>query len=117
MAAPIFHMAAGAPSPVAPFSHAVEVDGWICVTGQMPNDAANEAAPLPPDIAPVLRSDTNGQSPIVAGAPGWARLTTVSAARHSARAWASEPASATSNAPRGAAASPRARRGCGASRP
>lgn len=43
-------MAAGAPSPVAPFSHAVEVDGWVMVTGQMPNDAADEAAPLPPTI-------------------------------------------------------------------
>lgn len=35
-AAPIFHMIAGAPDPVAPFSHAVEVDGWVFVTGQMP---------------------------------------------------------------------------------
>jgi len=36
MSAPIFFMAPGAPTPVAPFSHAVEVDGWIFVTGQMP---------------------------------------------------------------------------------
>ena len=43
-------MAAGAPSPVAPFSHAVEVDGWIAVTGQMPNDPADESAPLPDTI-------------------------------------------------------------------
>ena len=50
MVGPLFHMAAGAPSPVAPFSHAVEVDGWVLVTGQMPNDAADEAAPLPSDI-------------------------------------------------------------------
>ena len=50
MAATIFHMAAGAPSPVAPFSHAVEVDGWVLVTGQMPNDPADEAAPLPPTV-------------------------------------------------------------------
>jgi 2-iminobutanoate/2-iminopropanoate deaminase len=33
---PIFHMIQGAPDPVAPFSHAVEVDGWVFVTGQMP---------------------------------------------------------------------------------
>lgn len=33
---PIFHMVSGAPDPVAPFSHAVEVDGWVFVTGQMP---------------------------------------------------------------------------------
>ena len=50
MVGPLFHMAARAPSPVAPFSHAVEVDGWVLITGQMPNDAADEAAPLPPDI-------------------------------------------------------------------
>lgn len=33
---PIFHMLAGAPDPVAPFSHAVEADGWVMLTGQMP---------------------------------------------------------------------------------
>ncbi len=32
----LFHMIAGAPDPVAPFSHAVEDDGWVFVTGQMP---------------------------------------------------------------------------------
>ena len=50
MAAPIFYMATGAPRPVAPFSHAVEADGWIFVTGQMPNVAGNEDAPLPNGI-------------------------------------------------------------------
>ena len=50
MAAPIYHMAAGAPTPVAPFSHAVEADGWVFVTGQMPNDQNDEAAPLPAGI-------------------------------------------------------------------
>jgi reactive intermediate/imine deaminase len=33
---PVFHLLAGAPVPVAPFSHAVESDGWVFVTGQMP---------------------------------------------------------------------------------
>jgi len=33
---PIFHMLADAPDPVAPFSHAVEANGWVLVTGQMP---------------------------------------------------------------------------------
>lgn len=33
---PIFHMISGAPDPVAPFSHAVEADGWVFITGQMP---------------------------------------------------------------------------------
>ncbi len=30
-------MISGGPKPVAPFSHAVEVDGFIFVTGQMPD--------------------------------------------------------------------------------
>ena len=50
MVTPIFLMATGAPSPVAPFSHAVEADGWIFVTGQMPNVAGKEDAPLPEGI-------------------------------------------------------------------
>jgi 2-iminobutanoate/2-iminopropanoate deaminase len=32
-----FHMIPGGPKPVAPFSHAVETDGFIFVTGQMPD--------------------------------------------------------------------------------
>ena len=36
MSLPVFHMISGAPDPVAPFSHAVEADGWVFVTGQMP---------------------------------------------------------------------------------
>jgi reactive intermediate/imine deaminase len=32
-----FHMIAGGPKPVAPFSHAVETEGFVLVTGQMPD--------------------------------------------------------------------------------
>lgn len=32
-----FHMIAGGPKPAAPFSHAVETDGFVLVTGQMPD--------------------------------------------------------------------------------
>ncbi len=32
-----FHMIAGGPKPVAPFSHAVEADGFVFITGQMPD--------------------------------------------------------------------------------
>ena len=35
-----FHMIEGGPTPVAPFSHAVEVDGMVYVTGQMPDRPA-----------------------------------------------------------------------------
>jgi len=31
MSAALFHMIPGAPRPVAPFSHAVEADGWVCL--------------------------------------------------------------------------------------
>jgi reactive intermediate/imine deaminase len=45
MSLPIFHMIPGAPDPVAPFSHAVEADGWVWVTGQMPfTGTANDSA-------------------------------------------------------------------------
>ena len=46
MSLPIFHMIASGPRPVAPFSHAVESDGWVFVTGQMPTDPAAPDAPL-----------------------------------------------------------------------
>jgi enamine deaminase RidA (YjgF/YER057c/UK114 family) len=35
-------MISGAPDPVAPFSHAVEADGWVFVTGQMLFELAPE---------------------------------------------------------------------------
>lgn len=47
---PIFHMIAGAPDPVAPFSHAVEADGWVFVTGQMPFSAVSNDSPYPQGI-------------------------------------------------------------------
>jgi len=40
----------GAPTPVGPFSHLVEVDGWAFVTGQMPTDPNDDDAPLPAGI-------------------------------------------------------------------
>ena len=45
-----FHQLAAAPRPVAPFSHAVEADGWIFLTGQMPTDPNAPDAPLPAGI-------------------------------------------------------------------
>lgn len=50
MPLPIFHMVASGPRPVAPFSHAVEVDGLVFVTGQMPTDPAAPDAPLPQGV-------------------------------------------------------------------
>jgi 2-iminobutanoate/2-iminopropanoate deaminase len=48
---PIHHMIEQAPDPVAPFSHAVETDGWVFVTGQMPTDPDTPDAPLPAGVA------------------------------------------------------------------
>ena len=47
---PVFHNFDEAPTHVAPFSHAVEVDGWIQLTGQMPTDPDDDSAPLPPGV-------------------------------------------------------------------
>ncbi|MBU0724924.1 MAG: RidA family protein [Alphaproteobacteria bacterium] len=49
MSSPIFHMLAGAPAPVAPYSHAVEADGWVFVTGQLAS-GDDPTAPLPEGI-------------------------------------------------------------------
>jgi 2-iminobutanoate/2-iminopropanoate deaminase len=51
MTDPLFHMVANGPRPVAPFSHAVEADGWVILTGQMPTDPAAPDAPLPEGVA------------------------------------------------------------------
>jgi reactive intermediate/imine deaminase len=46
----LFHMIRGAATPVAPYSHAVEVDGFVFVTGQIPNLPGDDEAPLPDGI-------------------------------------------------------------------
>lgn len=48
---PIHHMIDRGPRPVAPFSHAVEADGWVFITGQMPTDPDAPDAPLPEGVA------------------------------------------------------------------
>ena len=50
MSAIIHHMLDAPPAPVAPFSHAVEVDGWVFVTGQIPENPDDEDEPLPVGI-------------------------------------------------------------------
>ncbi|MEQ9634723.1 MAG: RidA family protein [Devosia marina] len=46
----LYHMISAGPRPVAPFSHAVETDGFVFITGQMPTDPAAPDAPLPEGI-------------------------------------------------------------------
>lgn len=47
---PDFQLFSNGPRPVAPFSHAVEADGWVILTGQMPTDPAAPEAALPEGI-------------------------------------------------------------------
>ena len=47
---PDFHLFSNGPRPVAPFSHAVEDDGWVILTGQMPTDPAAPDAALPEGV-------------------------------------------------------------------
>lgn len=50
-----FHMIDGGPKPVAPFSHAVETDGFIFVTGQMP-DTPDAPGQLPDGVEAQTRN-------------------------------------------------------------
>ena len=50
MPLPQFFMIDGAPRPVAAFSHASEVDGWVFLTGQMPTWPDDPERPLPEGI-------------------------------------------------------------------
>lgn len=47
---PIFHLIGDAPAPVAPYSHAVEQDGWLFVTGQLATDPDDDLRPMPDGI-------------------------------------------------------------------
>jgi 2-iminobutanoate/2-iminopropanoate deaminase len=46
----LFHLIPGAPKPVAPYSHVVEADGWLFVTGQLATDPDNDLLPVPDGI-------------------------------------------------------------------
>ncbi len=50
MTSALFHLFETAAKPVAPYSHAVEADGWVFLTGQIPNDPEDDARPLPDGI-------------------------------------------------------------------
>jgi reactive intermediate/imine deaminase len=43
-------MISGAPAPVAPYSHAVEQDGWLFITGQLATDPDDDSRPIPDGI-------------------------------------------------------------------
>src|SRR6202521_2605909 len=68
MAAPIFHMIAAAPKPVGPYSHVVEADGWLFVTGQLATDPDDDALPIPPGIEAQTRKVFDNLKRALAGA-------------------------------------------------
>ena len=63
-----FLMIPGAPTPVGPFSHLVEVDGWAFVTGQMPTDPRDDSAPLPVGIEAQTRRTLDNLFIVLQGA-------------------------------------------------
>lgn len=63
-----FHMIAGAPDPVAPFSHAVEADGWVFVTGQMPFVDTSIDTPYPEGIEAQTRQVMKNLTNVLEGA-------------------------------------------------
>ena len=67
MSLPIFHMIAGAPDPVAPFSHAVEADGWVFITGQMPFSGTANSSPYPEGIEAQTRQVMENLKRVLAG--------------------------------------------------
>jgi len=67
MSMPIFHMIAGAPDPVAPFSHAVEQDGWVFVTGQMPFTGTANDSPYPEGVEAQTRQVMENLRRVLAG--------------------------------------------------
>jgi reactive intermediate/imine deaminase len=67
MAGPIFHMVAGAPAPVAPYSHLVETEGWLFLTGQLPVDPVDPAAPIPAGIEAQTRRTLDNVKIVLGG--------------------------------------------------
>jgi reactive intermediate/imine deaminase len=58
---------AGAPKPVAPYSHATAADGWVFVTGQIPTDPDDDSAPLPDGIEAQTRRVIENLKRVLAG--------------------------------------------------
>ena len=75
---PIFHMISGAPDPVAPFSHAVQSDGWLFVTGQMPFVDTSVDTPYPDGIEAQTRQVMKNLQTVLSGCGfGWDEVLSV----------------------------------------
>jgi reactive intermediate/imine deaminase len=60
-------MIPGAPDPVAPFSHATEVDGWVFVTGQMPFSGTSLDSAYPEGIVAQTHQVMHNLQTVLAG--------------------------------------------------
>ena len=67
MPLPTFHMVAAAPEPVATFSHAAEIDGWVFLTGQMPTFPGEPERALPEGIEAQTRRVMDNLAIVLAG--------------------------------------------------
>ena len=64
---PVFHFMPNAPKPVAPYSHAVEADGWVFVTGQMPFTGSANTSPYPASIEDQTHQVMRNLATVLAG--------------------------------------------------
>ena len=64
----IYHLMKDAPKPVAPYSHAVEADGFVFVTGQLATDPHDDATPIPDGIAAQTHKVMDNLRRVLAGA-------------------------------------------------
>ncbi len=67
MSLPIFHMVGGAPEPVAPYSHAVEIDGWLFLAGQVPSDLEYDPVAMPEGIVAQTRKVMDNLAQVLRG--------------------------------------------------
>ena len=73
-----YHMIDAAPTPVAPFSHATEADGWVFVTGQMPTHPDDGDRPLPAGVEAQTRRVMDNLALVLGGLSlGWEHVTSV----------------------------------------
>jgi reactive intermediate/imine deaminase len=63
----IYHFMPNAPKPVAPYSHAVEADGFVFVTGQLATDPDDDARPLPQGIEEQTRKVMDNLGRVLGG--------------------------------------------------
>ncbi len=67
MSLPVFHMLSDAPKPVAPYSHAVEIDGWLFLAGQIASDLEFGPDSLPDGIEAQTHKVMENLSRVLAG--------------------------------------------------